>query len=354
VLWSLGNETGLGRNLDAMYTAMKEIDPTRPIHYESRNPPYVHALSSFDVISTMYPTIDAIQDLMNQDPTRPVIICEYAHAMGNGLGNFKKYWDLYDTHPRLQGAFVWDWVDQALRHPGPGGRTLWNWVNTSDGANANDGLVNADRTPQPELHEARKVQQPVKIEAVDVGSGRIRVRNAYDFLGLAHLALDGKSSRTERPSVGLARGTRRCVGRRDRRCRSGGGIGNRQLLEESATCARPLGPRAGRGSSSRFRSAVGIRQPRRRRPRGHRVRGEDRGVGSRVQRHDRRRRRRARLVSLEGRGAAGRRPSTTPLARPNRPTKAGTASFAHRWRRPGWIVASVRPARPRLGRARMA
>ncbi len=190
VLWSLGNETGLGRNLDAMYTAMKAIDPTRPIHYESRNPPYVHALSSFDVISTMYPTIDAILDLMNQDPTRPVIICEYAHAMGNGLGNFKKYWDLYDTHPRLQGAFVWDWVDQALRHPGPGGKTVWNWVNTSDGANANDGLVNADRTPQPELHEARKVQQPVKIEAIDLAAGRIRVRNAYDFLTLGHLALE--------------------------------------------------------------------------------------------------------------------------------------------------------------------
>ena len=104
---------------------------------------------------------------MNQDPTRPVIICEYAHAMGNGLGNFKKYWDAFDTYPRLQGGFIWDWVDQALRHPGPGGRAVWNWVNTSDGANGNDGLVNADRTPQPEIQEAKKVQQPVKVEAVD-------------------------------------------------------------------------------------------------------------------------------------------------------------------------------------------
>ena len=59
---------------------------------------------------------------MNQDPTRPVIICEYAHAMGNGLGNFQEYWDAFDKHPRLQGGFIWDWVDQALRHPGPGGR----------------------------------------------------------------------------------------------------------------------------------------------------------------------------------------------------------------------------------------
>ncbi len=146
VYWSMGNETGLGRSFDAMYEAMKAIDPTRPIHYESLNPPYAPTLSRFDIISMMYPTVDHVLDLMNQDPTRPVIICEYAHAMGNGLGNFRKYWDAFDKYPRLQGAFVWDWVDQALRHPGPGGRAVWNWVNTSDGANGNDGLVNADRT----------------------------------------------------------------------------------------------------------------------------------------------------------------------------------------------------------------
>jgi beta-galactosidase/beta-glucuronidase len=81
VLWSMGNETGLGRNMDAMYAAMKAIDPTRPIHYESRNPPYAPTLSSFDVISTMYPTVEHVLDLMNQDPTRPAIICEYAHGL---------------------------------------------------------------------------------------------------------------------------------------------------------------------------------------------------------------------------------------------------------------------------------
>ena len=189
MFWSMGNETGLGRNFDAMYKAMKVIDPTRPIHYESRNPPYAQTLSSFDIISTMYPDVSHIIDLMNQDPSRPVIICEYAHAMGNSLGNFRAYWDAYDAYPRLQGGFIWDWVDQALRHPGPGGRAVWNWVNTSDGANGNDGLVNADRTPQPELFEAKKVQQPVRIEAVDLLAGRVRVRNGYDFLGLGGLVL---------------------------------------------------------------------------------------------------------------------------------------------------------------------
>jgi beta-galactosidase len=189
ILWSMGNEAGLGRGFDAMYAAMKAIDATRPIHYEARNPAYAPTLSSYDVISTMYPTVDHILDLMNQDSTRPVIICEYSHAMGNGLGNFRDYWDAYDKYPRLQGGFIWDWVDQALRHPGPDGRMLWNWVNTIDGANANDGLVNADRTPQPELQEARKVMQPVKVDFVDVAAGRLRVRNAYDFISLSGLDL---------------------------------------------------------------------------------------------------------------------------------------------------------------------
>ena len=190
VFWSMGNETGLGRSFDAMYKAMKAIDPTRPIHYESRNPPYAPTLSSYDIISTMYPTVEHVLDLMNQDPTRPVIICEYAHAMGNGLGNFYKYWDAFDKYPRLQGGFIWDWVDQALRHPGPGGRAVWNWVNTSDGANGNDGLVSADRTPQPEILEAKKVQQPVKVEGVGEGLGRVRVTNAHDFVDLSGLALE--------------------------------------------------------------------------------------------------------------------------------------------------------------------
>jgi len=199
VYWSMGNETGLGRNFDAMYAAMKAVDPTRPIHYESRNPPYAPTLSSYDIISTMYPAVDHIIDLMNQDPSRPVIICEYAHAMGNSLGNFKKYWDAYDAYPRLQGGFIWDWVDQALRHPGPDGRVRWNWVNTSDGSNANDGLVNADRTPQPELFEAKKVQQPVKVEGVDLARGRVRVTNRYDFAGLEGLAVSWRLLEDGRP-----------------------------------------------------------------------------------------------------------------------------------------------------------
>jgi len=115
IFWSMGNETGWGTNFDAMYAEMKKIDPTRPIHYESRNPAYAPTLSRYDIISTMYPSTRHIVEMMEKDPTRPVIICEYAHSMGNSVGNFKDYWDLYDKYPRLQGGFIWDWVDQALR-----------------------------------------------------------------------------------------------------------------------------------------------------------------------------------------------------------------------------------------------
>ena len=266
--WSMGNETGLGRSFDAMYKAMKAIDPTRPIHYESRNPPYATTLSSYDVISTMYPTVDHIIDLMNQDPTRPVIICEYAHAMGNSLGNFRDYWDAYDKYPRLQGGFIWDWVDQALRHPGPNGRRVWNWVNDSDGANGNDGLVSADRTPQPEFHEAKKIQQPAKFEAVDLAAGRVRVTNRYDFIDFQRprRRLDRarrRRRRADRDAGGTARrGRRRRASELQLPWDLGEGRGGaRHDAPPSATCRGALRParrqRPGRRRATRWRGSSG-------------------------------------------------------------------------------------------------
>lgn len=190
VMWSLGNETGWGVNFDAMAQAMRNLDPTRPIHYESRNPAYTNEhLSRYDIISTMYPSVEHIEELMNRDTTRPVIICEYAHSMGNGLGNFRKYWDLFYKYPRLQGGFNWDWVDQALLRRDAAGREYYDVVNHIDGANANDGLMNADRTPQPEAHEAKKVMQEINVRAVDATKGIIAVRNEHFFRGLEGVRL---------------------------------------------------------------------------------------------------------------------------------------------------------------------
>lgn len=190
LLWSMGNETGLGRNFDSMYVAMKRIDPGRPIHYESKNPAYAPTLSKYDIISTMYPSVDGILRLMLADTTRPVVICECPHAMGNGVGNLSDYWDTIYAHSRLQGSFVWDWVDQALREKAPDGGVWWNFLNLSDGANAGDGLVNADRTPQPELLTVKRQYQNVKFEAPDPASGKIRINNRFYFTNLNTLTLD--------------------------------------------------------------------------------------------------------------------------------------------------------------------
>lgn len=182
--WSMGNETGWGANFDAMYKAIKAIDPTRPIHYESKTPAYSNVLSRYDIISTMYPTLNDIVSLMNQDPSRPVIICEYAHTMGNSLGNFKKYWDLFYKYPRLQGGFNWDWVDQGLRSKDYSGKEYWNIVNYSDGANANDGLINPDRIPQPEINEFKKIIQNINVRSISTGTPALRIYNLFFFKNL--------------------------------------------------------------------------------------------------------------------------------------------------------------------------
>lgn len=182
ICWSLGNESGWGDNFDAACEAVKRDDPEkRPVHYESQNPAYSKVHSRYDMISTMYPSLGYLVWLFNQDTSRPMVICEYAHAMGNGLGNFRKYWDLFDSFERMQGGFIWDWVDQGLWSEGDDGRRYWNIVNYSDGANSNDGLVNPDRTEQPEIQEMKKVFQNYAVEGVDVNQGLIRVSNRNLF-----------------------------------------------------------------------------------------------------------------------------------------------------------------------------
>lgn len=182
VFWSMGNESGWGENFDISYEAMKEADPQRrPVHYESKNPAYAYKNSRYDIISDMYSSMEKIEFLFNDDNTRPVIICEYAHTMGNGLGNFRKYWNLFNEYDRFQGGFTWDWVDQGLRSKDENGKEYWNILNLSDGANVNDGLVNPDRTPQPEMHELKKVYQYFNVKDIDVNTGVISVSNNNYF-----------------------------------------------------------------------------------------------------------------------------------------------------------------------------
>ena len=199
VIWSLGNETDMGQNFRDMADIMHLIDPTRPIHYEGRRPYNATSLSSFDIISTMYPSVDDMVKLMEKDPNRPLIVCEYAHSMGNSVGNLKDYWAAIDKYPRMQGAFIWDWVDQGLRLKNRAGKEFTDHINYIDGANAGDGLVNPDRMPQPEINEVKQVYQYVKLTTGSVALSntlttaariKVNVRNTYDFLSLEPFRLE--------------------------------------------------------------------------------------------------------------------------------------------------------------------
>ena len=182
LFWSMGNESGWGVNFDHAYEAMKKADPEkRPIHYESKNPAYAHTLNRYDIISDMYSSLKHLEDYHNWDSERPIIICEYSHTMGNSLGNFRKYWNLFNEYQRFQGGFTWDWMDQALRSKDENGKEYWNIINYSDGSNTNDGLINPDHTPQPEMEELKKVYQYFKVKDIDINTGIISISNDNYF-----------------------------------------------------------------------------------------------------------------------------------------------------------------------------
>lgn len=111
IIWSLGNESGYGPNHDAMADWIRQYDPTRPVHYHPADDG-----PATDIIAPMYPSVDELVRLVSiPDETRPIIMCEYAHSMGNSTGNLKEYWETIETHDRLQGGFIWDWADQSFR-----------------------------------------------------------------------------------------------------------------------------------------------------------------------------------------------------------------------------------------------
>lgn len=183
VFWSMGNESGWGPNFDAAYKAIKATDPeARPVHYESKNPAYADKQAHYDFITDMYPTLNEINWQFLDDTTRPVIVCEYAHSMGNSVGNFRKYWDLFYAFERYQGGFTWDWVDQSLVRRDKSGKEYLDVINHSDGANTNDGLINSDRTPQPEMHEVKKVHQNFNVKDIDINTGLVNISNDNYFI----------------------------------------------------------------------------------------------------------------------------------------------------------------------------
>ncbi|MBC7320768.1 DUF4981 domain-containing protein [bacterium] len=187
IIWSLGNESGFGCNIEEMAQWVRSYDPTRPIHYERDREGKV-----VDIISSMYTPVEQLIELgKREDIGKPHLLCEYAHAMGNGPGNLKEYWDVFYSYERLMGGCVWEWIDHGIKRKMDGktyfayGGDFGDYPN--DGNFVIDGLVFPDRTPSPGLIEYKKVLEPVKVEPIDLKRGLFKIINRYDFISLNHL-----------------------------------------------------------------------------------------------------------------------------------------------------------------------
>jgi beta-galactosidase len=191
IIWSLGNEAGDGVNFVATSAWVHSRDHTRPVQYERAGErPHV------DLVTPMYSPIERLLEYVATWRDRPLIMCEYAHAMGNSEGNLQDYWDVIEAHAQLQGGFIWDWVDQGLAATGPDGKPYWAYGGDfgppgtpSDGNFLINGLVLPDRTPHPHYIEVRKVYQYVRTRPVDLARGIVRIVNHHDFRDLAGLSL---------------------------------------------------------------------------------------------------------------------------------------------------------------------
>jgi len=196
ITWSLGNEAGDGQNFVDMYGWIKERDNTRPVQYERAekitNTPQKHT----DIWCPMYAGIEYLEHYAANAGKpgfeRPLIMCEYAHSMGNSTGNLQDYWDVIEKHPILQGAFIWDWVDQGLLETNEEGEEYFAYGGDygevgcpSDGNFCCNGLVGPDRVPHPALMEVKKVYQYVEFKPSDLNEGLIKITNKFDFTNLS-------------------------------------------------------------------------------------------------------------------------------------------------------------------------
>jgi len=198
IIWSMGNEAGDGHNFLNAYKWIKERDKTRPVQYEraekNTNAPERHT----DIWCPMYARIEYLENYAKDEKNdRPLIMCEYAHAMGNSVGNLQDYWDVIEKYPKLQGGFIWDWVDQGLLKTNEPGEKFWAYGGdfgpegiTSDGNFCINGLVWPDRTPHPSLFEVKKVYQYISFEPADLSRGLIKIKNKYDFTDLSNFNFD--------------------------------------------------------------------------------------------------------------------------------------------------------------------
>jgi beta-galactosidase len=187
ILWSMGNECGNGKVFYDAYKWLKETDPSRPIMFEQAGQE-----PNTDIVAPMYPWVPDMKKYANDaTKTRPYIMCEYSHAMGNSNGNFKEYWDIIRGSQNMQGGCIWDWVDQGMLMETKNGRKSWGYGGdfgaqkfTNDENFCANGIVAADRTPHPGAYEVKRIYQSIWFEAEDINRGKFKVKNEYNFTDL--------------------------------------------------------------------------------------------------------------------------------------------------------------------------
>ena len=206
IFWSLGNEAGYGPNFKAAYDWIKAEDPSRAVQYEQANYD-----GKTDIYCPMYANYEScIKYCEDDSKQKPLIQCEYAHAMGNSQGGFKEYWDIIRKYPKYQGGFIWDFVDQSCRWTGKNGKMIYayggdfNRFDASDNNFCDNGLISPDRKPNPHMYEVGYFYQNIWTTAKDLSQGEIAVYNENFFRDLSAYALewdvtkDGKVVRSGR------------------------------------------------------------------------------------------------------------------------------------------------------------
>ena len=190
IFWSLGNEAGYGPNFEKAYDLVKAYDPSRPCQYEQAG-----QNGKTDIFCPMYYDYGGCDRYSQGDNPRPLIQCEYAHAMGNSMGGFKEYWDMVRKYPKYQGGFIWDFVDQGLRVKNKQGKTIYAYGGdfgrypTSDHNFNCNGIINPDRKPNPHANEVRYYYQNIWATAKDLKAGEVEVYNENFFKSLDDVEL---------------------------------------------------------------------------------------------------------------------------------------------------------------------
>ncbi|RYF94916.1 MAG: beta-galactosidase, partial [Chitinophagaceae bacterium] len=195
IIWSLGNECGNGKVFHDAYLWMKERDKSRPVQFEQSAEDW-----NTDIVCPMYPRVESMMRYaQDSSKTRPYIMCEYSHAMGNSSGNFQRYWDIIMSSPRMQGGFIWDWVDQGFLSKTQDGRAFYAYGGDLGGYNlwndenfCGNGLVAADRSVHPGIYEVKKSYQDILFKNVDAQNGLINISNLFSFTNLDQYKFEWK------------------------------------------------------------------------------------------------------------------------------------------------------------------